>query len=137
MSYDQVDGIFGPVTANAVRQFQRDSGLDDDGIIGPPTWAALDGDREWPPTLKRGSDGDVVTKLQIAMNTGRGSFAPSANPVLAVDGDFGPITESAIRGTQEFNHAAADGIVGVQTWAIPIYAAGQVIANLCGVDGPG
>lgn len=49
MSYDQVDGVFGPVTANAVRQFQRDSGVDDDGIIGPLTWAALDGDRERPP----------------------------------------------------------------------------------------
>lgn len=87
--------------------------------------------------MKRESHGDVVSKLQSAMNTGRGSFAPSANPVLAVDGDFGPITESAVRGTQEFNHATADGIVGMQTWAIPIHAAGQVIANLCGVPGPG
>jgi murein L,D-transpeptidase YcbB/YkuD len=137
MSYDGVDGVFGPVTAKAVRQFQRDSDLDDDGIIGPLTWAALDGERERPPTLKRGSQGPVVSKLQTALNNGRGDFAPDTIPMLTVDGDFGPITENAVKGTQNFNHIPADGIVGMQTWAIPIHAAGQVIANLCGVPGPG
>jgi peptidoglycan hydrolase-like protein with peptidoglycan-binding domain len=79
----------------------------------------------------------VVSKLQTALNNGRGEFAPDTNPVLTVDGDFGPITENAVKGTQNFNHIPADGIVGMQTWAIPIHAAGQVIANLCGVPGPG
>jgi peptidoglycan hydrolase-like protein with peptidoglycan-binding domain len=36
-----IDGIFGPATENAVRQFQRDAGLTDDGIAGPDTWGAL------------------------------------------------------------------------------------------------
>ena len=35
------DGIFGPLTANAVRTFQRYAGLNVDGIVGPITWAAL------------------------------------------------------------------------------------------------
>lgn len=35
------DGIFGPGTANAARQFQRSRGLTPDGVIGPATWAAL------------------------------------------------------------------------------------------------
>jgi peptidoglycan hydrolase-like protein with peptidoglycan-binding domain len=137
MSYDQIDGIFGPVTKNAVQQFQRDSGLDDDGIIGPLTWGALDGERERPPLLREGSQGEVVSKLQTALNEGRGEFAPDTNPVLAVDGIFGPITASAVRGTQELNNALVDGIVWMQTWAIPVHAAGQVIADLCGVPGPG
>jgi peptidoglycan hydrolase-like protein with peptidoglycan-binding domain len=137
MSYDQIDGEFGPVTKNAVQQFQRDSGLADDGIIGPLTWGALGGDRERPPLLKEGSQGEVVSKLQTALNEGRGEFAPETNPMLAVDGIFGPITAAAVRGTQEFNNALVDGIVWMQTWAIPIHAAGQVIANLCGVPGPG
>lgn len=38
-----VDGIFGPQTARAVRVFQRQCGLDVDGIAGPDTWAALTG----------------------------------------------------------------------------------------------
>ncbi len=36
-----VDGLFGRGTEAAVKRFQREQGLDDDGIVGPLTWAAL------------------------------------------------------------------------------------------------
>jgi peptidoglycan hydrolase-like protein with peptidoglycan-binding domain len=36
-----VDGIFGPVTADAVRAFQTLLGLPVDGIVGPQTWNHL------------------------------------------------------------------------------------------------
>ncbi len=36
-----VDGHFGPVTLEAVQAFQRDNGLQSDGIIGRNTWMAL------------------------------------------------------------------------------------------------
>jgi len=68
---------------------------------------------------------------------GRGQFAPSSNPVLATDGIYGPQTATAVRGAQTSGGITLDGIVGLQTWALPVHAAGQVLANLCGVLGPG
>lgn len=54
----QVDGFFGSGTDEAVRAFQRGNGLDDDGIVGACTWAALEGrpapdalSLEYPTTL--------------------------------------------------------------------------------------
>jgi Putative peptidoglycan binding domain/Transglycosylase SLT domain len=37
----EVNGLFGRDTESAVKRFQREHGLDDDGIVGPLTWAAL------------------------------------------------------------------------------------------------
>jgi peptidoglycan hydrolase-like protein with peptidoglycan-binding domain len=36
-----VDGIFGPKTATAVKDFQTAQGLTSDGIVGPKTWKKL------------------------------------------------------------------------------------------------
>jgi len=38
----RIDGIFGPLTREDVIDFQTDTGLDADGIVGPKTWDALD-----------------------------------------------------------------------------------------------
>ncbi len=35
------DGIFGPLTEEAVKAFQKSKGLTPDGIVGAKTWAAL------------------------------------------------------------------------------------------------
>jgi len=36
-----VDGHFGETTEEAVKNFQRELNLEDDGIVGPDTWAML------------------------------------------------------------------------------------------------
>jgi peptidoglycan hydrolase-like protein with peptidoglycan-binding domain len=46
-----VDGQFGAETEAAVKRFQREHGLNDDGIVGPLTWAALFA--ETPPDINK------------------------------------------------------------------------------------
>ncbi|WP_280414241.1 peptidoglycan-binding domain-containing protein [Nocardia carnea] len=62
------------------------------------------------PTLSRGSTGDCVYIVQLALyNRGfRGT---------PLDGIYGPITEQAVQSYQESTGLEADGIVGGGTWA--------------------
>jgi peptidoglycan hydrolase-like protein with peptidoglycan-binding domain len=129
----QIDGVFGPKTKAAVIEFQQSSGLTADGIVGPNTWAALQAGFSVPPTLSQGSQGPVVQKLQEVYNAGRGQFAPASDPVLATDGIYGPLTKGVTESVQGANGIPADGIVGLQTWAIRVHAANEMIASVCGV----
>ncbi|WP_459678075.1 peptidoglycan-binding domain-containing protein, partial [Rhodococcus sp. no. 34] len=63
------------------------------------------------PTLRRGSTGGDVTYLQALLNRMFASYSK-----LAVDGDFGPATESVVREVQRRSNLAADGVVGPDTW---------------------
>lgn len=38
---DPMDGVFGPDTEEAVKLFQEEHRLEDDGVVGPETWARL------------------------------------------------------------------------------------------------
>lgn len=44
-----LDGSFGPQTEKAVKKFQDDHNLDNDGVIGPKTWAKLAEVYDLPP----------------------------------------------------------------------------------------
>jgi peptidoglycan hydrolase-like protein with peptidoglycan-binding domain len=108
-----VDGIFGPLTHQAVRGFQQSTGLTADGIVGPRTWGAL------VVTVRRGSSGDAVRGVQEEFQFRNLSGDPGQG--LAIDGVFGPQTEAAVRGFQaavcaDVPSMAVDGIVGPMTW---------------------
>lgn len=64
-----------------------------------------------PPMLRIGSEGWQVKRLQKLLRQ-HGVFP---EPAL-VDGDFGEITEAAVKAFQELNDLVPDGIVGPLTW---------------------
>jgi Putative peptidoglycan binding domain len=69
------------------------------------------------PTIQQGSTGASVTRLQQALQ--RAGFDPGA-----VDGNFGPATDAAVRSFQSAKGLTVDGIVGPATWSalcVPAY----------------
>lgn len=63
------------------------------------------------PVLRPGAKGGAVKSLQALLAT-------KANQAVAVDGDFGPATERAVRNVQTFFRQGVDGVVGAKTWAV-------------------
>lgn len=109
----EIDGIAGPLTRRAIRNFQRSKGLAVDGVVGPKTRAAF-GRRFGRPLfgtrlIKRGQVGFDVSVLQFLL-VRRGL-------PLSLDGTFGPATERALRRFQRRAGLVPDGIVGRRTRA--------------------
>ena len=67
----------------------------------------VDADK-YHPTLRRGAKGETVELLQELLNV--------AGIQVKIDGDFGVLTEEAVKKFQELNGLKPDGIVGPLTW---------------------
>jgi peptidoglycan hydrolase-like protein with peptidoglycan-binding domain len=127
LGFEQIDGIFGTATKNAVIDFQESEGLTADGVIGDLTWGKMPADPN-TPVLKRGSTGTAVTGLQKGLLKFGGAGSPT-DPGPA-DGSFGPRTEAAVKSYQTQHALASDGVVGPRTWWAPAGAAGATLASL-------
>ncbi|MFL1898032.1 peptidoglycan-binding protein [Streptomyces tauricus] len=121
-----VDASFGPQTLAAVKAFQSASGLTADGAVGPNTKAALYANigggggngapapinlnsASCPNEIVQGQRSGCVTELQSLLN--------HHGADLAVDGDFGPLTGSAVRDFQTEKGLTVDGQAGPNTKA--------------------
>ncbi|WP_078556040.1 peptidoglycan-binding protein [Alkalihalobacterium alkalicellulosilyticum] len=123
----KVTGQFGRQTTDAVKAFQRKNKLTVDGIVGPQTLSVLLNERQPASTqtnnvtlkqptaqqstiLRNGSKGAQVSKLQTDLKE-LGFYKNS------ITGNFGGVTEVAVRDFQRSQKLKVDGIVGPQTFA--------------------
>ena len=102
------DRVHDDRTRTALERFQRSRGLRVTGRAGDATWTSLlaTGPR---PTLKRGSEGPAVRRLQRAL------AAALPGPVT-VHGHFGPGTTAAVARYQRRTGLRVTGVAAPSTW---------------------
>jgi hypothetical protein len=108
-----IDGISGPLTKRALRDFQRTKGLKPDGAAGKRTRAAFGrfgGHLFGARMLKRGMVGFDVSVLQFLL-------AKRGFPPRFLNSNFGLATERLVRSLQRRAGLPPDGIVGKRTRA--------------------
>lgn len=127
------DGDFGAGTYNAVIAIQKDCDFKQTGVIDDALWAVLldetstDDDKKDeekpttepvkdmtfnPPTLKKGSKGSSVKKLQHLLIDSGISVG-----IWGADGDFGDGTVKAVKTVQQKAGKMANGIADKYVWA--------------------
>lgn len=115
-----VDGKFGRLTQRLVRQFQKDHGIAETGIIEEITEGVMQDESSNPigkkhriqtgTFLKKGDSGAMVLLIQKALNK------KGALPRVQEDGVFGLKTASAVKIFQLQKALVTDGIVGPETF---------------------
>ena len=118
------DGQFGNDTENAVRRFQKDNALREDGIIGQDTCRKLGG--KWEGTVGGGNAVWTLSRLLKKTNPlTKGEDVRQAQEALiakgypcgsrGADGQFGDDTKQAVEAFQKKNGLRQDGIIGKDT----------------------
>ena len=117
-----IDGSYGSLTVKAVKAFQKNNGLTEDGVAGPSTLAKLNSSSAKPAdkkeedketsssdgVLRLGDKGEEVKELQYRLKE-LGYYGGSR------DGVFGSGTRTAVMAFQTRNGLKADGIAGSAT----------------------
>ncbi|MEM7579840.1 MAG: peptidoglycan-binding protein [Cyanobacteria bacterium P01_A01_bin.80] len=123
--YGNSTGIYGPITEDAVKRFQRAYGLDVDGIVGAQTLTKL-------PRTGVGFGEEAPKSMTIAASRQNKEFlglGDRGEPVRILqaqlikagylkgqpNGYFGPYTTDAVKRFQGANYLAASGIAGPTT----------------------
>ncbi len=123
--YGNSTGIYGPITEDAVKRFQRAYGLDVDGIVGAQTITKL-------PPMGVGFGEEAPKSMTIAATRRNKEFiglGDRGEPVRILQAQlvkagylkgqpnayFGPNTADAVKRFQEANYLEASGIAGPTT----------------------
>ena len=127
-----IDGVYGPSTAQSVRAFQESEGLPETGVVDETTWNALysryisviaglpsdyrgQGAAMYPGSvLRRGQNNENVRALQTYLN--KIAEFNDAIPSVSPTGYFGQETQRAVIAFQRAYGLPVRGVVGLSTW---------------------
>ncbi len=131
------DGVFSFDTEDAVRRFQEVFSLTPDGIVGRDTWYRIqflynavkklnelnsegvtldEVTDQYDESATLGESGDEVRNIQYLLSYL--SLFYDSIPQIALDGFYGPATESAVRAFQETFDLPVTGAVDLATWDV-------------------
>lgn len=122
-----VDGIFGPITRQAVLAFQGSAGLAVDGIVGPQTWTSL---KTGGVTIDAGSGGagkfqqaDLATKVAAKLR----AIAVILQTLPAAEGAPGG-TKTTISGVEPAGarHAGLASLIGGGMSQLAAFSSGSI-----------
>ena len=125
-----IDGIFGPLTVDAVERFQRSARIGVDGVVGPETRNALENYEATTDPVEHGAPSDEPDQreeqflgeqrrmLRLIRPMMRGEDVTQVQEKVGAltDGVYGPETERSVMAFQRRNNLTVDGIVGPLTW---------------------
>ncbi len=110
--HDDCDGDYGTLTVNAVKAFQKNNGLSQNGIANAATqnklYSSSAKEAEDDGSLKKGDSGADVKKIQERLKE-LGYFDASCT------GNFGSQTVEAVKAFQKRNNLTQDGVVNEKT----------------------
>jgi peptidoglycan hydrolase-like protein with peptidoglycan-binding domain len=106
------NGSFDQETEVAVKRFQRDHHLEEDGIVGALTWAAL-----CYPELRRSEQPSSLERQQAIVNL-QELLALACCYGKERDGVFNEATIRAVKRFQRTYGLHPDGVVGPLTWSV-------------------
>lgn len=110
MDHDEPTQYFGTQTERAVKIFQRQNSLTQDGIVGSSTYDAIMAQDAKHYAAQKGDEGDDILQIQSRLYD-LGYLASES----LLTGNFGDSTETAVLKLQEVNGLGQDGKVGQQT----------------------
>jgi peptidoglycan hydrolase-like protein with peptidoglycan-binding domain len=114
------DGVLGPQTVRAVKEFQTAHGLKTDGVVGSATWAVLSQrlpKQHKTTTAPHAVKATIATSGSSAKSHAVHGGVPALQRALGLssDGVFGPKTERALKRFQQRHGLNADGVAGPDT----------------------
>jgi len=110
MDNDEPTDYYGDVTEAAIKIYQRQNNLKQDGIVGKETLKAIMDEKANHYAAKQGETGTDITKIQQRLYA-LGYLAEAGE----VTGTFDDATLAAVEKFQQMNSITQDGTVGMKT----------------------